>query len=41
MAFNLVCDNEVINIVNSFKSGSTAGFDISMNIRKKVHTFDC
>ena len=36
MVLNLVSDNEVINIVNSFKSGSAAGYDnISMNIIKQ------
>ena len=35
MVFNLVSDNEVINIVNSFKSSSAAGYDISMNITKQ------
>ena len=36
LVFNLVSDNEVINIVNSFKSGSAAGYDnISMNIIKQ------
>ena len=36
MVLNLVSDNEVTNIVNSFKSGSAAGYDnISMNIIKQ------
>ena len=36
MVFNLVSDNEVINIVNSFKSSSAAGYDnICMNIIKQ------
>ena len=42
MVFNLVSDNEVINIVNSFKSSSAAGYDnISHEYYKTVHTFDC
>ena len=40
IVLNLVFDNHVINIVNSFKSGSAAGYDnISMNIIKQSITF--